>query len=223
MSSTHQVELDFKYLKNKTILSKFLGAESENRITLNDKLENLLKKINNLKKNICVVPENSELLRLLITGEDHRFKFHSGVDVIALMRASWKTFILNQREGGSTIAMQLVRVLTGKYDKNIDRKLEEMFLAYQLTKHISKQEILSLYLSVAYFGWNMHGISQACKALKLNLNNLTLEQSASLIARLKYPEPKNISEQRDIQIKNRTKHILKRYKTLKIKDRYDSF
>ena len=119
--------------------------------------------------------------------------------------------------------MQLVRVLTGKYDKTIDRKLEEMFLAYQLTKYVSRQEILSLYLSAAYFGWNMHGIGQACKVLKLNLNTLTLEESASLIARLKYPEPKNISEQRNNQIKNRTKYILKRYNTLKIKDKYDSF
>lgn len=192
-------------------------------MSLLNKWKKLLEEINKYKKNICIVHENSELLRLLIAGEDHRFKFHSGVDIIALLRASWKTLILKQREGASTIAMQLVRVLTGKYDKTIDRKLEEMFLAYQLTKYVSRQEILSLYLSAAYFGWNMHGIGQACKVLKLNLNTLTLEESASLIARLKYPEPKNISEQRNNQIKNRAKYILKRYNTLKIKDRYASF
>lgn len=191
-------------------------------MSLHNKWENLLEKINKSKENICVVPENCELLRLLIAGEDHRFKFHSGVDVIALLRASWKTLILNQREGGSTIAMQLVRVVTGKYDKTLHRKLEEIFLAHKLTKYLSKQEILSLYLSIAYFGWNMHGIKQACKSLNLNLNNLTLEESAGLIARLKYPEPKNISKNRNIQIKYRAKYILKRYDTLKIKDRYDS-
>lgn len=191
-------------------------------MSLHNKWENLLDKINKSKENICIVPENSELLRLLIAGEDHRFKFHSGVDVIALLRASWKTLILNKREGGSTIAMQLVRVVTGKYDKTLHRKLEEIFLAYKLTKHISKQEILSLYLSIAYFGWNMHGLNQACKSLKLNLNNLTLEESAGLIARLKYPEPKNISKNRNIQIEHRAKYILKRYDTLNIKDRYDS-
>ncbi len=201
-----------------------INIQDENKLNLlNIKWQVLFEEINKSKQNICVIPKNSELLRLLIAGEDHRFKFHSGVDVIALIRASWKTLILKQREGGSTIAMQLVRVLTGKYDKTIDRKLEEMFLAYKLTKYVSKQEILSLYLSVAYFGWNMHGISQACKVLKFNLNNLTLEESASLIARLKYPEPKNISEQRNSQIKNRTKYILKRYNTLKIKDKYASF
>jgi penicillin-binding protein 1A len=189
---------------------------------MNNKWNNLLEQINVKKQQVCKIPENSELLRLLIAGEDHRFKFHCGVDSIALLRASWKTLILNQREGGSTIAMQLVRVLTGKYDKTIHRKLEEMFLAYKLTKYISKQEILSLYLSIAYFGWNMHGLKQACKALKLNFNSLTVEESASLIARLKYPEPKNVSKPRNIQINNRTKYILKRYYTLKIKDQYDS-
>jgi membrane peptidoglycan carboxypeptidase len=203
---------------------KNTNIQNENKLSsLNIKWQTLFEEINKSKQNICIIPKNSELLRLLIAGEDHRFKFHSGVDVIALIRASWKTLILKQREGASTIAMQLVRVLTGKYDKTIDRKLEEMFLAYQLTKYVSRQEILSLYLSAAYFGWNMHGIGQACKVLKLNLNTLTLEESASLIARLKYPEPKNISEQRNNQIKNRTKYILKRYNTLKIKDRYASF
>ena len=203
---------------------KNINIENENKLSsLNTKWQILFKEINKSKQNICIIPKNSELLRLLIAGEDHRFKFHSGDDVTALIRASWKTLILKQREGASTIAMQLVRVLTGKYDKTIDRKLEEMFLAYQLTKYVSRQEILSLYLSAAYFGWNMHGIGQACKVLKLNLNTLTLEESASLIARLKYPEPKNISEQRNNQIKNRTKYILKRYNTLKIKDKYDSF
>jgi penicillin-binding protein 1A len=203
---------------------QYINIQEKNKLNnLNIKWQNLFDEINKSKQSMCVIPDNSELFRLLIAGEDHRFKFHSGVDVIALMRASWKTFILNQREGGSTIAMQLVRVLTGKYDKTLDRKLDEMFLAYKLTKHISRQEILSLYLSVAYFGWNMHGIKQACKSLKFNLYNLTLEESASLIARLKYPEPKNALEQRNIQIKNRTKYILKRYNTLNIKDRYDSF
>lgn len=191
-------------------------------MSLHNKWCNLVAQINTSKANMCIVPANSELLRLLIAGEDHRFKFHRGIDIIALLRASWKTLVLNRREGGSTIAMQLVRVLTGKYDRTLNRKLEEMFLAYKLTKYLSKQEILSLYLSIAYFGWNMHGINQACKSLKLNLDNLTLEESASLIARLKYPEPKNISENRNIQINNRTKYILKRYVNLKIKDKYDS-
>lgn len=189
---------------------------------LGNKFEKLLIEANKSKISLYTFPQNSELLKLLITGEDHRFKFHNGVDLVALIRALFKTLILNKREGGSTIAMQLVRVLTGRYEITLSRKFEEIFLAYKLTKSMPKQEILSLYISIAYFGWNMHGIQDACKSLKLNINDLSLEESASLIARLKYPEPKNISEKRIIQIKNRTKYILKRYSTLKIKDTCDS-
>lgn len=189
----------------------------------------LKKKWNNLQKQILiqqnqmyVIPENSELLRLLIAGEDHRFKYHRGVDFIALIRALWKTLVLKQREGGSTIAMQLVRVLTGKYEKTLSRKIEEMFLAYKLTKHISQKEILSLYLSIAYFGWNMQGVKQACRSLMLDMNDLGIEDSASLIARLKYPEPKHSSVHRSKQIDKRSKYILKRYRTLNIKEKYDA-
>lgn len=194
----------------------------KNLIKLNNKFEKLIIEANKSKISLYTFPQNSELLKLLIAGEDHRFKFHNGIDLVALIRAVFKTLILNKREGGSTIAMQLVRVLTGRYERTLSRKFEEIFLAYKLTKSMPKQEILSLYLSIAYFGWNMHGLKHACKTLKLNINELSLEESASLIARLKYPEPKNISEKRIIQIKNRTKYILKRYNTLNIKDIYDS-
>ena len=189
---------------------------------LGNKFEKLLIEANKSKISLYTFPQNSELLKLLITGEDHRFKFHNGVDLVALIRALFKTLILNKREGGSTIAMQLVRVLTGRYEITLSRKFEEIFLAYKLTQSMPKQEILSLYVSIAYFGWNMHGIQDACKSLKFNINNLSLEESASLIARLKYPESKYISKKRIMQIKNRTKYILKRYSTLQIKDICDS-
>lgn len=185
--------------------------------------DNLREKINLQKRYIDFIPDNIDLYRLLIAGEDHRFKFHKGVDFIALIRATWKTVIFKQREGGSTIAMQLVRVLTAQYDKTIVRKIQEILLAHKLTKYISQKEILELYLSIAYFGCNMHGIKQACDLLNYNLYNLNIEESASLIARLKYPEPKYASEDRKQQITRRTKYILKRYHTLKIKERYDSF
>lgn len=189
---------------------------------LNKGWENLQDQIIIRRDQICVISENSELFRLLIAGEDHRVKYHNGVDFIALVRALWKTLFLKQREGGSTIAMQLVRVLTGKYERTFSRKTQEIFLAYKLTKHISQKEILSLYLSIAYFGWNMHGIKQACKSLRLDLNGLNMEDSASLIARLKYPEPKQSSEERSKQIDKRSKYILKRYHTLKIKETYEA-
>lgn len=118
--------------------------------------------------------------------------------------------------------MQLVRVLSGQYEKTFSRKFEEMFLAYKPTKYMSKKEIMSLYLSIAYFGWNMHGLRQACNLLHLHLDKLNLQESTSLIARLKYPETRYTSQTRHIQIQKRTEYILKRYYILNIEKKYDS-
>lgn len=166
---------------------------------------------------------NSTLFQnLLIAGEDHRFIRHCGVDYYSLFRAAWKTFIIGQREGGSTIAMQLVRVLTNRYERTFSRKVLEMYLARRLTGYISKKKITSLYLSVAYFGWEMDGLTQAVKRLDLDPKNLSLDDIAGIIARLKYPQPRQYSENRERQIKYRTQYILKRYQNLKLGTNNDS-
>lgn len=152
-----------------------------------------------------------DLHALLIAGEDHRFMKHQGVDFVALCRAAWRTFFCDKREGGSTIAMQLVRVLTDKYEKTISRKILEIYLARQVTKYIPKNKIIALYLSVAYFGCRMNGIKQAISQLGLDPNHLSLYDSAGLIARLKYPEPLNVSKKRKRMIEVRTNYILSRY------------
>lgn len=163
-----------------------------------------------------------ELHNLLIIGEDHRLMQHSGVDFIALCRATWRTLFCKRREGGSTIAMQLVRVLSDRYEITISRKILEIYLAIRMTKYLPRDRIIALYLSVAYFGWNMNGIEQAVKQLNLDLENLTLRDAASLIARLKYPEPKNFSKERESMIEIRTNHILLRYKKLTFRRSYGS-
>lgn len=161
-----------------------------------------------------------ELDKLLIAGEDHRFINHNGVDYIALCRAFWRTVFCRRREGASTIAMQLVRVMTNKYEKTLSRKILEIYLATQITKNIPKDKIILLYLSVAYFGWDMDGIKQAIDRLKLK--NISIKESASLIARLKYPEPKNFSIKQKKLIDIRTEYILARYKKLNLRIEYGS-
>ncbi|MDX4049135.1 biosynthetic peptidoglycan transglycosylase [Aliarcobacter skirrowii] len=155
------------------------------------------------------------LSELLIVAEDHRFKSHYGIDIIALFRAVWRTFFCNKREGASTIAMQLVRTLRGNYDLSINRKVSEIALAIKLTKTINREEIILLYLSKAYFGWNMYGIKDACVKLGMNIDTLSLNEAASLIARLKYPEPRNNLINRKEKIKIRSCYIVNRYTKIK--------
>lgn len=177
---------------------------------------NLIHKINKIDiTNIQDLVNLSILVDLLIVAEDHRFKSHYGVDILALIRAFWKTFFCKRREGASTIAMQLVRTIRGNYELSIFRKISEIFLALKLTKSISKKKITLLYLSVAYYGWDMHGLKQACIKLNLNIDKLSSTEAASLVARLKYPEPKKKSKYREEQINKRTIYILNRYSKIR--------
>lgn len=156
-------------------------------------------------------PEISDGLRkMLISAEDHRFLLHRGVDYRALIRAGYRT-LLGHREGGSTIAQQLVRVVENRFERSIRRKAWEIRMALRVTKTFSRESIPLVYLAVAYYGWRMNGLDQACIRLGYGRSDLTDEQAAGLVARLKYPEPRVAPEQRKMQIKRRATHILKLY------------
>lgn len=162
----------------------------------------------------------SQLCEFLVAAEDHRFWQHHGVDPISLARAIWKTKIHKKREGGSTVAMQLVRTITGDYNLSLRRKIREIYYALKVSSLLEKHEVLKIYLSIAYFGWNMHGIEQACKRLGYDIQNLTNYEAASLIARLKYPEPRYFSKSKSKLIKYRAEHIIKRHVCMELKTLY---
>lgn len=154
------------------------------------------------------------LVALLIVAEDHRFGRHPGVDPISLCRALWRTLICGKREGGSTIAMQLVRVITGRYEKTLSRKISEIYFAIRITMYVCKPDIPKLYLTIAYFGWRMNGLKQASARLKLNSSSVSLPAAAAVIARLKYPEPRRPTKERLSKIAKRSKYIIARYEKI---------
>jgi membrane carboxypeptidase/penicillin-binding protein PbpC len=153
------------------------------------------------------------LVTMLIVAEDHRFGRHPGVDPVSICRAVWRTLFCGRREGASTIAMQLVRVLTGRYERTLRRKFVEMCLAVRLTKYVRKADIPKFYLLVAYYGWRMNGLAQASLRLKIDLSAMTEFEAASIVARLKYPEPQRFDKIRLGKIRARTKYILSRSTT----------
>lgn len=145
---------------------------------------------------------------MLITAEDHRFYLHSGFDPISFTRALWRIASKRSIEGGSTIAMQLVRVLTGNYKRTPSRKLFEIIYAIILTRKLGRDEIPKMYLMVAYFGWQMTGLMQVAERMQINPKQVSKYQAADIIARLKYPEGKHPSSIRIEQINRRSHHIL---------------
>lgn len=150
------------------------------------------------------------LVLLLIAAEDHRFGNHAGVDLISLCRAIWRSVFFGKKEGGSTIAMQLVRVITGRFERTIGRKIAEIYFAVRLTKHVGESDLPKLYLTIAYYGWQMNGLKQASKRLNINPATVSQLEAANVIARLKYPEPRRLDEKRFAKITARSKHIIKR-------------
>ena len=94
--------------------------------------------------------------------EDHRFYEHPGIDIIAICRAAWNDLrTLSFAQGGSTITQQVAKNLFFTQEKRLDRKVAEVFMAFDLERSYTKREILELYVNSSYFGDGYTGIGQA--------------------------------------------------------------
>ena len=96
----------------------------------------------------------------------------------------------------------------GRYERTLQRKLVEIFLAVRLSQHFSKDRLPILYLWVAYYGWRMNNFRQACSRLKIDPRSVSAFEAAKLVARLKYPEPKNYDAERLKKIHRRALHLM---------------
>ena len=137
------------------------------------------------------------LVHALIATEDKNFYDHWGVDAPRFVRAMIKNiFSLHLREGASTITQQLARNLYGfkgadeSLFQKVTRKLREFITAVQIERTYAKDEIVEMYLSVAYFGRSAYGIASASRIyFGKPPSELTLGESALLIGMLKGPAP----------------------------------
>lgn len=149
--------------------------------------------------------------QLLVSGEDHRHGHHVGFDLIAIGRAIWRRLSQGIHEGGSTIEQQVVRVLTGRYERTIFRKVREIALATLVAQRYGKPRLPAVYLWIGYYGWRMDGYLEACRTLNLSPDRLSRRDAARLVARLKYPQPKIGSAARANQIERRAQHLCALY------------
>lgn len=99
---------------------------------------------------------------LLKAYEDRRFETHSGVDAMAVLRAGMQ-WLRSGRivSGGSTITMQVARLLEPRDERSVVAKLRQMVRARQIEERYSKREILDLYLALAPYGGNLEGLRAA--------------------------------------------------------------
>ena len=129
-------------------------------------------------------------LKLLFAYEDKRFSEHHGVDLLALGRAAFQ-FTSNGHivSGGSTITMQVARLLEPREHRSLGAKLRQITRALELEQALSKNEILSLYLTLAPYGGNLEGIRAAALAyFGKEPRKLSLAEAALLVALPQSPE-----------------------------------
>ncbi|HEX9442573.1 MAG TPA: PBP1A family penicillin-binding protein [Candidatus Binatia bacterium] len=104
------------------------------------------------------------VVQALLAAEDSRFYAHGGIDVFAIVRASFANLRKGGvREGASTLTQQLVRGFFLTSERTFSRKIREAILAYRVEKNHTKDEILYLYLNQVYFGHGNYGIEAASR------------------------------------------------------------
>jgi len=139
-------------------------------------------------------------LKLLFAYEDRRFLEHRGVDPLALGRAAFQLITSGHIvSGGSTITMQLARLMEPRRERSISAKLRQMVRAIEIERQLSKDQILDLYLALAPFGGNLEGVRAASIAyFGKEPKRLSLAESALLVALPQSPETRRLDRHPDV-------------------------
>ena len=129
---------------------------------------------------------SKDLQNAVVATEDRSFYKNDGINYgrffLAILTAG-------RSGGGSTITQQLAKNAYLSQDQTVERKAKEFFLALELTKKYSKEQILTMYLNNAYFGNGVWGVEDASKKyFGVPASQLSLDQAATLAGMLKGPE-----------------------------------
>ncbi|CIP22164.1 penicillin-binding protein PBP1A [Streptococcus pneumoniae] len=127
----------------------------------------------------------TDLVKAIVSIEDHRFFDHRGIDTIRILGAFLRNLQSNSLQGGSTLTQQLIKLTyfsTSTSDQTISRKAQEAWLAIQLEQKATKQEILTYYINKVYMSNGNYGMQTAAQNYYgKDLNNLSLPQLALLV------------------------------------------
>ncbi|WP_149715404.1 penicillin-binding protein 1C [Campylobacter concisus] len=151
----------------------------------------------------------NSLKQCVVLFEDRYFYYHFGVNFASIFRAFFHNLKSDNRIGASTITMQVARMLEPG-DRSYKNKIKEIFRAFQLELHFSKDEILNLYLNLAPYGGNIEGAKAASFFyFGKELNELSYAQAALLSTIPKNPNKNRLDRVSNINaLKNRVIKML---------------
>ncbi|MEA5064647.1 transglycosylase domain-containing protein [Bacillota bacterium Meth-B3] len=158
----------FIYDRNGDLITDFKGSENRIDATWDE------------------IPEN--LKKAVVAVEDQRFYSHNGVDVKRIFGALVSNLFKDTAQGGSTITQQLVKVSMFSLDPNYKRKLQEAYLALQLERHLTKDQILLAYMNAIFLGGNNYGVKVAAMDyFGKKLSELSLRECAAIAGIIRDP------------------------------------
>ena len=153
------------------------------------------------------VPEKMQ--DAFVSIEDERFYSHSGFDIKRTAKAVIEYFKGEGGPGGSTITQQLVKNVTGNAQISPVRKIQEIWLAYNLERQLSKKQILELYVNTIYLSQGVNGVQTAARMyFDKDVSELTLAESAAIAGITQSPtyydpflHPENNKEKQEVVLK----------------------
>ncbi len=163
-----QSQTSFIYDRYGNLITEYKGSENRIYATLDE------------------MPQN--LIDAVIAIEDRRFYEHNGVDIKRMGGALLGNLVNNKLQGASTLTTQLIKLTLLSSEQTYKRKIQEAYLAIELEKVMTKDEILEEYMNVVYLGGASYGMKIAAKDyFGKDLSELSLRECACLVRLIKNP------------------------------------
>jgi len=155
--------------------------------TRNKKILGYLSRENRFLRSLKEMADSTP--KAFLAAEDSSFYEHEGIDLLGIFRAAIKNIQAGSIvQGGSTITQQVIKSLLLTPERSYKRKLKEAILAYRLEKHLTKDEILTIYLNQIYLGHGAYGVEAAAREyFAKHAGELNLAESAMLAGLPKAP------------------------------------
>ncbi|OHD69037.1 MAG: hypothetical protein A2W19_17445 [Spirochaetes bacterium RBG_16_49_21] len=149
------------------------------------------------------------LIKAVIASEDRDFYQHRGISYRGIFRAFLVNLVhFHVVQGGSTITQQLAKVLFTDMERNFKRKIYETFCAREIEKRYDKQDILSMYLNLIYFGNGAYGVESTAKMFfGTSVRELSFVECAMIVATISNPKVYSPLSDLDAAVK-KTRRIL---------------
>ena len=141
----------------------------------------------NKKDPIKIDQMPKDIINAVVAIEDERFYQHNGVDIKGLLRSVLKTLTGN-KQGGSTIPMQVSKMLLTTDKQTLTRKIKDIYYAYEMSKTLTKNQILETYLNNFFVGRGLAGVQAGANGyFSKDAKELTLAECALLAGSTKNP------------------------------------